>query len=1257
MALLGLHRHHHFRRSLALLCVFVASACSGDGSDGTGDAADDVASTEAATDESAATASDTGTDGGGPHADLPPLDPDALGETSGVVEVSAADLEIWIAEATARIDALKAEDDADPATAEEIALLEQTIAQLEELASTAPKTVADDAAADGRMTYAEFKADPGTPLSCEVFQGHVSTVKLTADAKWRAATASASGVILAELQTLPKGLAWSDPRCGTFAGGRRTGLVARQTASGELYVAAPKGDFAFAPPAVWGAWSPKTKWSKVSVRRGPGAYADLTGVDASGASWLAKSDGKSFTKNLRFDPATGALTPPSFAPGERLGVSYSGATYDPFHAFDRSSLPRAGERAFAAGFSTFKLFLSRPGKLDGQYGSHLNLTQAEVARIRTITDLAKVPAVDTLFRSKTKAFFIDTAEFAFPDLLDKAEASDGAVFTAQLEAAEAEYESLCTHLLRTYENTGKVFVGQTWESDRYALPGKESQLTSSQVAELGRLGYALKASVDDPDPAIPQATADRLTPSPLALAKLKEYVKARQRATDRCRATVKASGVYFYNMFEINWVIEHRSGTTRSVLNDVIGDPTVKLDLYGWSAYSATANDGADFLAGLDYYKSRAADSFAFGGNNVVVSEISMYETQYPAGSQTQIPTRFAAFNRMLAESLTVGIPWFLYWTLYDDSCHATAAGEACEGHWIYKKNGDEGRAFRIMKPYLTGTDALVRAAPADATSYVNWLYWLMVSRRPTALELSVGLSIFGDLTAEQARARLFQVVAASKAYKDRTLDSPTIFFLDAWRILNGKLPPAAYRDYAAIYVTPTSRDELVDALVGAWKDAQRPEVASVALPPPPAPAATPTAPSVTPVPAPAGTAPFAAGATCGGAGTTPPGALSLTYPLTGHVAQRDTDGKSNLYVRGKAAGADCVEARTVLLAGATGSAQPWIRIADLASKSVAGDGSFAGLLRAPAGGWYQLEVRAFKNGAGGAPAVVAKLGIGEVFVIAGQSNSANGGETKQASTSGRVMRFDGFGWAVANDPQLPATYGPHNDRGSVWPLVFDVMATSLGVPIGLSSVGAGATYAVQWLPDGTYYIEGPDKPGTKGFLFNRLVNYVSYFGPRGVRAVLWHQGEADAGAGASSASYEGWIRRLIASLRLSVGYQVNWVVARTSFVGWQSMEDPLQVGPVEFQKRQAAIIAAQEAVVDNVHTFMGPNTNLLADPQYRFFDKYTYVPAGDGSFIATYDAGVKDYGGIHFSTLGLVEAARQWRETLLPLLPFMRLD
>ncbi len=105
---------------------------------------------------------------------------------------------------------------------------------------------------------------------------------------------------------------------------------------------------------------------------------------------------------------------------------------------------------------------------------------------------------------------------------------------------------------------------------------------------------------------------------------------------------------------------------------------------------------------------------------------------------------------------------------------------------------------------------------------------------------------------------------------------------------------------------------------------------------------------------------------------------------------------------------------------------------------------AFRGELIVAAGGWYRLEVRALRHGIVIGTSAVEHVGVGEVFVIAGQSNAANYGEELQHTQSGLVAAFSGANWQLAADPEP----GAGGKRGSFMPLFGDALAARFQVPI-----------------------------------------------------------------------------------------------------------------------------------------------------------------------------------------------------------------
>ncbi len=275
-------------------------------------------------------------------------------------------------------------------------------------------------------------------------------------------------------------------------------------------------------------------------------------------------------------------------------------------------------------------------------------------------------------------------------------------------------------------------------------------------------------------------------------------------------------------------------------------------------------------------------------------------------------------------------------------------------------------------------------------------------------------------------------------------------------------------------------------------------------------------------------------------------GAITLDSPREYQVFQRETKDAGKIVVRGRAAeGCDAAEAAIK---------RRWHRL------RVASGCLFDGVLAAPAGGWYTLAVRLRRKGRITAGFSVAHVGIGEVFVISGQSNSTNYGEELQSARSKMVSTFNGTDWLVANDPQPGVQDGSR--RGSFIPAFGDALYERLKVPVGVACVGSGGTSVRQWLPKGDRFHSPPASPKyftqvseheweSDGRLFDGMVERIRQLGRGGFRALLWHQGESDAhqapGHEITGAEYRGMMERLIGAVR-SATWDFPWMVAQVSY-------------------------------------------------------------------------------------------------------------
>jgi hypothetical protein len=341
-------------------------------------------------------------------------------------------------------------------------------------------------------------------------------------------------------------------------------------------------------------------------------------------------------------------------------------------------------------------------------------------------------------------------------------------------------------------------------------------------------------------------------------------------------------------------------------------------------------------------------------------------------------------------------------------------------------------------------------------------------------------------------------------------------------------------------------------------------------------------------------------------------GDFKLSSPVDYQVIQRHSKTTGSIPIAGKFSGT-AIEARI-------GGKGEWKRLDAQFSK-----GEFHSLMEAPAGGWHRVEVRALKDGAVVGQVSVAHVGVGEVFVVAGQSNSANHGEEKQTTQTGRVASFDGQRWQLADDPQP----GASGRGGSFMPPLGDLLVQRLKVPVGFIACGIGATSVREWLPKGATFPAPPTiesrvqkRPDgaweSNGAAYDAFVNRMKQAGPQGFRAVLWHQGESDANQKDATRTlpgklYRDSLERVIRESRRDIGWEAPWFVAQVSY-------------HVPGDEASPDIRAAQASLWKDGIAFEGPDSDALKGELRE-----------------------RKGQGVHFSGAGLREHAAKWAEKMAP--------
>jgi hypothetical protein len=361
------------------------------------------------------------------------------------------------------------------------------------------------------------------------------------------------------------------------------------------------------------------------------------------------------------------------------------------------------------------------------------------------------------------------------------------------------------------------------------------------------------------------------------------------------------------------------------------------------------------------------------------------------------------------------------------------------------------------------------------------------------------------------------------------------------------------------------------------------------------------------------------------GASPTDPTAnvLHLIQPVEHQVVQRSTAHHGRIRIQGTSAHdfepGDTLEARRM---GPSGTdADPWHPLA----LPRTGSRTFDTFLSVPAGGWFTLTVRHRRGDTVQAAVSVAQVGVGEVFLVAGQSNAANHGDERQQVRRNVSAWSRETGWRVAHDPQP----GASGDGGSFIPPFADGLADTFGVPIGIIPLGAGGTSVREWVPAGVRFDRLPTvtarvRPAgdgrweSDGALFQRLSDTLRQFGPGGIRTVLWHQGESDANQADDQRTLPGSIHSelmeiLIGASRRDAGWALPWFVAMASY---HSPEDP----------GSEDIRAAQRSLWERNIALEGPDTDALG-----------------GTFRDL------DGRGVHFNSTGLRSHAGLWRAKVIP--------
>ncbi|MCU0338892.1 MAG: T9SS C-terminal target domain-containing protein, partial [Spirosomaceae bacterium] len=334
---------------------------------------------------------------------------------------------------------------------------------------------------------------------------------------------------------------------------------------------------------------------------------------------------------------------------------------------------------------------------------------------------------------------------------------------------------------------------------------------------------------------------------------------------------------------------------------------------------------------------------------------------------------------------------------------------------------------------------------------------------------------------------------------------------------------------------------------------------------------------------------------------------IHVSYPFDGAVFQRNTSNQANISIGGSYTSAvDRIEARVVAVAG--GITTAWTTI-DAAPSG----GLFRGFIFNVTGGWYSLELRAVLFNNVTHTTSLSRVGVGEVLMIAGQSNGQglyNFGSLPSSDANGRVRYvpwlLDCPNATCPNaEPPFPQIADMNGNAGglsiapngrSTWAYaeLGDALISRYSVPVIFFNAAADGSSVGNWsrsadgLPSAHAFL-GTQFANNPNFPYYGLRKALNYYGNMfGVRAVLWHQGESDnlknhngnPFDNTSDTEYRDSLLHVINQSRNhSAKSNLAWVVARASYLA-----APFG-GPTD-----ANVIAGQNLIINAFNKiFTGP--------------------------------------------------------------------
>jgi hypothetical protein len=324
---------------------------------------------------------------------------------------------------------------------------------------------------------------------------------------------------------------------------------------------------------------------------------------------------------------------------------------------------------------------------------------------------------------------------------------------------------------------------------------------------------------------------------------------------------------------------------------------------------------------------------------------------------------------------------------------------------------------------------------------------------------------------------------------------------------------------------------------------------------------------------------------------------LSIQFPSERAVFQRDLNNEGTIHISGSIdKPVDKIEAKLEeYKSGVLNAFSDWQEIDNNSNF-----GGFSGQLKVK-GGWYRLHVRSLIDGKEYKSSILNKVGVGEVFVISGQSNAQ--GLAKSGGVGATDDRVNCANFKNNNESREPnldlafsqlsnnVNIGPTGNSAWVWGQIGDSLAKKLNVPIMFFNTALTGTLSGNWYQSsiGNSSLSAITYTNyTAGFPYQYLKTSLNFYASIfGIRAVLWHQGETDTYPGIPrEQEIFDYYKAVIEKSRADFGQNIAWMFSKTSFSSGLTSNN---------------VLNAQQRIIDepNFNTFEGPYTDTLMIPRF----------------------------------------------------------